>query len=62
MNINRAANEVKRCYFVSIQSNPAARDFVIDVRNNNQSPGIGLLSLSNLAIYIRKAEFPGFNA
>ena len=41
--------------------NPAARFFLLEVKNNNKNPReMGLLSLSNLAIYIKKAKLPGF--
>ena len=44
-------------------SNPAVRFFLLEVkkiRKNRQE--MGLLSLSNLAIHIKKAEFSGFKA
>jgi hypothetical protein len=44
--------------------NPAARFFFsLEVKNNNKNRReMGLLSLSNLAICIKKAEFSSFNA
>jgi hypothetical protein len=41
--------KVRSCYHVSILSNQAAKNFYITSKNNNK------LSLSNLAIYIKKA-------
>ena len=38
------------------------KTFSLQVKTITKSPGMGLLSLSNLAIYIKKAEFSGFEA
>jgi hypothetical protein len=51
--------KLRSCYRVSITSNQAAKNFFIRSKNNNK---MGLMSLSNLAIYIKKAEFSGFKA
>ena len=55
--------KVRSCYRVSIPSKPSSQKIFTKSKNDNKiSWEMGLLSLSNLAIYIKKAEFSGFKA
>jgi hypothetical protein len=55
-NVDFCGSKVRSCYRVSITSNQAAKKKLLEVKT------MGLLSLSNLASYIKKTEFSGFKA
>ena len=58
--------KVRSCYHVLIVSlflqNQAAKNFIRSKNNHKINQEMGLLCLSNLAIYIKKAELSGFKA